>query len=458
MQSSDRNGTTMTEHHDAELNRYWNALVRGDRADPFALDANDMETVRRLHLGAVTMPAGRRADEAWPGVLARMLEHQGAPVQRAEWRPLPLAPPAAPNGYAPDVAPPASRSHPNRWRGAWRVRPGMVATAALLLLTLVAGFVAVAPPRAPDAVPLPAVENAGIAVGQFESLWQAFGGPERLDNPSGLAVDDDGNIWVVDANRGMLDIFAPDGTYLESWGGPGDGDGQFAFFAGMHQFGNGDVAFGPDGSIYVLESGNFRVQRFGSDRGFVLSWGEEGEGDGQFLRPVSIAVDPSGNVFVSDAQRADVQVFDAEGRFLTAFGGLGVEEGQLILPQGLAVDARGMLWVVDRGNSRLQQFDAEGTVHAVVGKVGSDAGEFSQPYDVAVDPMGRLYVADEAASRVQVLGQDGRPLASVSGYADNSLFSPIGVAVGADGAVYVSDKVGLKAFKVAIPAGAVVAP
>lgn len=448
----------MTEERDVELNRYWNALVAGDGGGDFALDAEDMAAVRRLHHAAATMPTGRSADAAWPGVLARMLEYQGAPAQRAEWRPLPLAPPYVPNGHGRHVAALASRPDPNQGRVARGVRPGMLATAALLLLTLVAGLVALAPPRAPDTVPLPAVENAGIAVGQFASLWQATGGPERLDKPSGLAVDGEGNIWVVDANRGTLDIFAPDGTFVESWGGPGDGDGQFAFFADMHQFGNGDVAFGPDGSIYVLESGNFRVQRFAADRGFVLSWGEEGEADGQFLRPVGIAVDPSGNVFVSDAQRADVQVFDAEGRFLTAFGGLGVEEGQLILPQGIAVDARGMLWVVDRGNSRLQQFDADGTVHAVVGKVGSDAGEFNQPYDVAIDPMGRLYVVDEASSRVQVLAQDGRPLASVSGYADNSLFSPIGVAVGDDGAVYVSDMVGLKAFQVALPMGALLMP
>lgn len=448
----------MTQQRDEELNRYWNALVRGDGDGAFALDADDLETVRRLHQGAAAMPAGRRADEAWPGVLARMLERQDAPADRAEWEPLPLALPGAPNGHAPDVATPASRRSSNRRRVVWGGRPGLLATAALLAIALVAGLVAVAPPRVPDAVPLPAVENAGIAVGQFASLWQARGGPERLDKPSGLAVDGDGNVWVVDANRGVLDIFAPDGTFVESWGSPGDGDGQFAFFAGSHQFGNGDIAFAPDGSIYVLDSGNSRVQRFGPDRGFVLSWGEEGEADGQFLLPVGIAVAPSGLVFVSDARRADVQVFDAEGRFVTAFGGLGIEEGQLILPQGIAVDARGMLWVVDRGNSRLQQFAADGTVHAVVGSVGSDDGELSQPYDVAVDALGRLYVVDEASSRVQVLARDGRPLASVSGYADNSLLSPMGVAVGADGTVYVSDTVGLSAFRVALPTGAMLMP
>ncbi len=450
----------MTEDPSQELNRYWNAVVAGESvADGFALDADDMDTVRRLTHAALATTAGNRAEAAWPGVLARILAADTAPGERSAWSPRDqFAPhPFGPNGRA-AAAIPATRSKSSpipRHLGS-----GVLMTAALVLLTLIAGLFTIGPLGAPsrdEVVPLPAVENTGIAVGHFEPLWQARGSSDRLDAPSDLAIDAEGRIWVVDASRGTIDIFAPDGTFLESWGGPGTGDGQFSF-SGIHPYSFGDIAFGPDGSIYVVDTGNVRVQKFAPDRRFLLSWGEEGEADGQFLQPAGIAVDPAGMVYVSDEQRATIQVFDSEGRFLNAFGGLGVEEGQLILPQGIALDPRGLLWVVDRGNNRLQQFDAEGNVHAIVGTVGFDEGELNQPHDVAVDRLGRLYVAEEGMSRVQVLDQDGRALASVSGYADNSLFSPRGVAVAADGAVYVSDTAGLKAFRVLLPTSALLIP
>jgi DNA-binding beta-propeller fold protein YncE len=451
----------MTEDRSRELNQFWNAVVAGESvADGFALDADDMDTVRRLNHVALATTAGSRAEAAWPGVLARILAAEAATDEPSAWvhrRKIP-APSLVPNGRHYVAAAPARK--PDPWRSLWHLKPGALATAALVLLSLIAGLLTIGPLGAPPrdtVVPLPAVENTGIAVGHFEPLWQARGNSDHLDAPSDLAIDAEGRIWVVDASRGTIEIFAPDGTFLESWGGPGTGDGQFSF-SGIHPYSFGDIAFGPDGSIYVVDTGNVRVQKFAPDRRFLLSWGEEGEADGQFLQPAAIAVDPAGMVYVSDEQLAIIQVFDAEGRFLNAFGGLGVEEGQLILPQGIALDPRGLLWVVDRGNNRLQQFDAEGNVHAIVGTVGFDEGELNQPHDVAVDRLGRLYVAEEGMSRVQVLDQDGRALASVSGYADNSLFSPLGVAVAADGAVYISDTAGLKAFRVLLPTSALLMP
>jgi DNA-binding beta-propeller fold protein YncE len=90
----------------------------------------------------------------------------------------------------------------------------------------------------------------------------------------------------------------------------------------------------------------------------------------------------------------------------------------------------------------------------MVGSYGADPGQLNTPGDIAVDGLGRLYIAEEDMSQVQVLGQDGRPLAAIEGYADNSLFSPLGVAVSPDGAVYVTDTAGPKAFRVLLPTSA----
>ena len=448
----------MIDPRDRALNACWNAVVTSDReAEECARDTDDTEIIRRLHRAAA-VPAGSRAEDAWPRVLDRILAAEHIPAQRAEWEPLRLAPPAAVarNGNAHGPGVPASYATRRHRDGG--SRRSIVAAAALLLLTLGAGLFAAGPLRFPDTVPLPAADSTGIAVGQFESLWKVRGTPERLDDPRGLAIDGAGNIWVVDVSRGSMDIFAKDGTFLESWGTPGAGEGEFDFAPDVGHYGYGDIAFGPDGAIFVLDGGNHRVQKFAADRRFVLSWGEEGEADGQFLRPVSIAVDQAGTVYVSDEARATIQVFDSEGRFLNAFGSVGVEEGQFLLPRGIAVDPSGMLWVVDRGNNRLQQFDAAGNVRAIVGSYGVDPGQLNTPEDIAVDGLGRLYIAEEGMSQVQVLSQDGRPLAAVEGYADNSLFSPLGVAIAPDGTVYVTDTAGLKAFRVLLPTSVLLMP
>ena len=110
-------------------------------------------------------------------------------------------------------------------------------------------------------------------------------------------------------------ILAPDGAYVETWGIPGDAEGEFEFYSPHTNFGHpyGDVAFDAAGNIYVIDTGNFRVQKFAPDRTFLLAWGSEGEGDGQFLAAGSIAVAGDGAVYVADETRNDVQKFDGRG-------------------------------------------------------------------------------------------------------------------------------------------------
>jgi DNA-binding beta-propeller fold protein YncE len=139
-------------------------------------------------------------------------------------------------------------------------------------------------------------------VGTLELLWESTGGPEPVKRPYGIGIAPDGNIWVSDAYRDRFQILAPDGTFIETWGGSGDGEGEFEFFSQRSALGSpyGDVAFDAAGGIYVLDTGNHRVQKFGPDRTFLLAWGTEGTEDGQFLAPGGIAVGPDGVVYVSD--------------------------------------------------------------------------------------------------------------------------------------------------------------
>ena len=92
-----------------------------------------------------------------------------------------------------------------------------------------------------------------------------------------------------------------DGVYITQWGGPGSGNGQF----------NAPIrlAASSDGTIYVVDYGNSRIQQFTDSGSFICEWGALGSSDGQFYNPVGITVDRQGDVYVADKDNSRIQVF-----------------------------------------------------------------------------------------------------------------------------------------------------
>lgn len=304
-------------------------------------------------------------------------------------------------------------------------------------------------------VVLPAAAPRASTAETLELLWESVGGADPLSRPYGLGIDPQGNLWVSDANNDRFQILAPDGSHLETWGSPGDGDGEFEFFSPNSGFGApyGDVAFDAAGNIYVADTGNFRVQKFAPDRSFLLAWGEEGEGDGQFLAPSSIAIGPDGTVHVSDEERADVQMFDADGQFLGVTA-QAPDDGVLYMPAGIAVDGDGAIWVADYLGHRILSFSPSGEILSSWGQRGIRDGQFVSPNDVAVDAAGRVFVADDGNNRLQVFSADGEFLNKIGGIGGNNgiLFGDaVGVAVSSDGIVHVTDNASIQAFRFTLP-------
>jgi DNA-binding beta-propeller fold protein YncE len=319
-----------------------------------------------------------------------------------------------------------------------------------LLLGLAVGWMPVS--GAQDASPTPAL------AGGFEVLWEYRpdpGSPDGLSHAYGVGIDPRGNVWVADGNHDRLVILAPDGTHLETWGTSGAGEGQFEFNAPESGFGvgYGDVTFDEAGNIYVLDTGNHRVQKFAPDRSFQLAWGSLGEGDGQFIAAGGIAVGPDGVVYVSDERRADVQRFDADGRFLGTTGPLVTGEGDRVLSGGLAVAGDGTIWIADFRNHQIQHVDPEGAMLTAWGRHGIGPDEVSRTNDVALDAAGRVYVIEDTNPRLQVFSPDGRLLAWIQAeHGDPGYLSDgHGVAVDAAGIVYVSDRDSVQAFRLRLP-------
>lgn len=228
------------------------------------------------------------------------------------------------------------------------------------------------------APPSPVVVAAASPEPALKELWRAAGPKPPKDGGCCVTVAPDGKIWVSAMFDSMFWIFDREGKYLESWGTPGTGDGQFDFVVGSD--GWGSVAFDPDGTIYVADTANHRVQKFDKDRHFVKAWGSFGTGDGQFASASGISSDGRGHVYVVDTDRLDVQQFTSDGIYVrTPASGATV---YLIATDALGrlyVDAGSVILVFDANGNQLPGFDLSNLDGAAAG--------------MAIDAAGHLYVA-----------------------------------------------------------------
>jgi DNA-binding beta-propeller fold protein YncE len=296
------------------------------------------------------------------------------------------------------------------------------------------------PPLAPagtTAATAPAVAERQVA--QF--VWETEGGPGMpFHDPTALAFDPDGNLWVPDGNNGRFQIFTPDGALLENWGTPGSAEGEFNLSYGA--YGYGAVAWDAEGNVYVADTGNFRIQKFSPDGGIVTAWGSRGDGDGQFLGLTYLFLDRDGRLHAVDHERDDIQVFDTDGNYLGVWGGTGTGSGRFDNPGSIAQDAAGNFYVTEYLNHRVQKFSPDGVPMAIFGEEGRGAGQFINPTDVMVDGAGRVFVADYGNHRIQIFDADGRYVASFGelGFKPGQFVNPIFMVLDGQGAIYVSDE------------------
>ncbi len=246
--------------------------------------------------------------------------------------------------------------------------------------------------------------------GNFIILWGNFGAANaNFHNPTGIACDGKGDVFVVDTNNHRVQKFDGKlGGYLMKFGSRGNGEGQF----------NSPWGIAVDrvrGYIYVVDSANFRVQKFDMTGEFIMSWGSFGNGDGQFYFPRGVAVDQAdGFVYVVDMGNHRIQKFDTSTnvlpQLLTKWGGgeaghasspVAQEAGQFRSPWGIAVDGQGDVFVTDTGNHRVEKFDREGNFITQWGGFGGRDGQFNFPYGIAIDAKGSVFVIDSGSTRVQ---------------------------------------------------------
>ena len=223
---------------------------------------------------------------------------------------------------------------------------------------------------------------------------------EVLLQPLGIDVDARFNLYVVDGAAKDVKIYDGEGKFLRRLGGP----------KAFHR--PSGIAASADGErVYVVDTGGVdrkvehRVRVYDPRSGaHLFDFGKRGTGEGEFNLPRDITIAPDGRLYVVDSGNFRVQIFDREGKFLKAFGSIGRQFGNFARPREVAVDRQGIVYVSDAAFGNMQIFTAEGELLLFIGS-RSDRDEparYTLMSGVAADADGRVYVADEYFRRVDV--------------------------------------------------------
>ncbi|MBM3225863.1 MAG: 6-bladed beta-propeller [Candidatus Tectomicrobia bacterium] len=231
-------------------------------------------------------------------------------------------------------------------------------------------------------------------------------------NPTDLALAANDVVYVVNRsyeNRtdGIhITIATLNEEYIREFGENGEGDGEFIWPSSL--------ALDAQGNVYVSDEWLNRISIFDKDGKFLGKWGKGGSGNGELNRPSGLAI-ANGSIFVSDTRNHRIQKFSLDGKYQSQFGSHGSGPGQLNMPWGLGLDSDGNIYVADWRNDRIQKFAQDGQPLASFGQSGSGVGQFKRPSGVCVDNDGDIYVADRDNDRVQVLAPNGRFISSFHG-------------------------------------------
>lgn len=234
----------------------------------------------------------------------------------------------------------------------------------------------------------------------------------QFNAPRGIAIGDDGRIYVVDAGNQRVQVFTTDGEFLSSFGGPGAGPGQLGRFTGGVG-GAGGIAIAGD-RLFVADTWNHRVQAFDLDGNFLFEWGAFFDAldspdaattnPGTFYGPRGIAIDGD-RVYVTDTGNERVQVFDLNGEFVALWGTAGSEDGQLLEPVGIAIHD-GVVYVADSHNSRIARFTTDGEPLEAWTVVPWNGLRFFEPY-LAITVDGALLATTSVMNELLLFDENG---------------------------------------------------
>ena len=270
----------------------------------------------------------------------------------------------------------------------------------------------------------------------YEWGSHGIGGEGLFAHPQFITVDGQGSVYVTDLGNKRVQKFDSQGAFLATWGEQGSADGQFRYPSGIAT----DGAY-----IYVADRDLNRVQKFDANGNYVAQWGSGGNAEGSMSKPTGVAVGADGNVYVVDTGNQRVQKFTSDGEFLLSFGGSGTEPGRFVMPHSIDVAADGSLYVSDRGAGRIDHYTANGTY--VESHVFESSGPFQfMPESIKLDDNGMIRLINAHSQNVMHLNlsASSEPISVFErlGLIYSDIIFPTDIEIGIDGQLYVVDSLG----------------
>ena len=253
--------------------------------------------------------------------------------------------------------------------------------------------------------------------GNFIQMW----GADQFVRPHGIFVGPDDHVYLTDDQDHSVRKFSPDGELLMTLGTRGQASDSGVENSDYRTIKRAappfnlptNLAVSPDGAMYVSDGyGNCCVHKFSADGELLLSWGEAGDGPGQFQIPHGIGVDRSGMVVVADRENSRLQWFKPNGTFVEQWT-------DVARPCDVVFDDDDNVYVAELGwhagtpdprpdetGGRVSIFSREGSL---LGRWGSGkdpyaAGDFIAPHDICLDSRGDLYVGEVTISAAAARG------------------------------------------------------
>ena len=292
-----------------------------------------------------------------------------------------------------------------------------------------------------------------------------------IQNPSALSFDESNNLYILDTNQRLIFKINSGGEMVLKFGGKGKGNGLFDDPVGMAIYANKvfisdattrdvqafdlegkfqyrlpvsslfdtpfDLSFDKEGNLYVLDAQQKSIKKLNASSGELLKeWGDEGDANGCFQDPVSMAIDSKQRILVVDQTKLNVQIFDTEGKFLGKFGQEGDSDGDFLLPTGIAVDSQDNVYVTDNVAGIVQKFSPEGNFLESFGK---EENLFVSPACVTIDSKNNVFVCDEGRKDVKKFSFSGNFISNFSCADGKRLERPLSLSVDSLDRVFVLD-------------------
>ena len=262
--------------------------------------------------------------------------------------------------------------------------------------------------------------------GRFLNAW----GTGHFQRPHGIWISADDTLYLVDDIGHSVQVFSGTGSRLRSIGPAGTPSE-----SGTEGFDHRHIRRGappynlptnavtaPGGATFVADGyGNARIHHFSADGELLHSWGEPGDGPGQFRVPHGLGIDRSGQLYVADRENSRIQKFGPDGSLLETWT-------DVVRPCQVFVAADQLVYVAELGNhnglfpwmerpadsvaGRVSIFDLDGNLLSRWGG-GYDARRvdaFYAAHDIWVDSAGSVYVGEVARTAARNAGEDTRDL------------------------------------------------